>query len=503
MTIVRLPATTTGLLRWFERGLRLNPDKVAVRSHGRLVSYRELSNEAEGLARAVITACGGPPHRVGVLAARNIRGYAGILGALRCGATVVPLNVDYPAARTRQMMAAARLSALIVDDRGRSLLDGLGDAIDDLHVVDDPAPDGPSPAPAMPGPDEIAYILFTSGSTGRPKGVPITHRNVEHYLRVVGERYGFTADDVFSQTFDLTFDLAMFDMFCAWGAGGTVVSADVGALLALPDFLAASGITVWFSAPSAIGAVRRLGGLAPGGMPTLRWSLFCGEPLLGGDAVDWQAAAANSTVENLYGPTELTISCSVQTWSDAISGDCVNDVVPIGRLHDGLSMVLLNGDRTDPEADEGELCVSGAQTFPGYLDPTDDAGRFVRHWGQRYYRTGDLVRRLPSGDLAYLGRVDHQVNIGGRRIELPEIDFALRRCPGVTEAMTVVSQDTLVAYYSGKLRPAADLRRELGETLPRHMVPRFLEYLETFPLNPNRKIDRKELSRRASVLLNA
>jgi acyl-coenzyme A synthetase/AMP-(fatty) acid ligase len=239
-------------------------------------------------------------------------------------------------------------------------------------------------------------------------------------------------------------------------------------------------------------------------MPALRWSLFCGEPLLSGDAADWHAAAPNSTVENLYGPTELTISCSVQTWSAALGPDCVNDVVPIGRLHAGLSMVLLDGDQVAEQAGEGELCVAGAQMFPGYLDPADDAQRFVWHRGQRYYRTGDLVRRLPGGGggLAYLGRVDHQVNIGGCRIELPEVDSALRRCAGVTEAVTVVGGETLVAYYSGRPRPAAELRTELGELLPRFMVPRFLEYLPAFPLNPNRKVDRKELTRRAHAMLD-
>lgn len=483
------------LLDWFCRGLEADPAATALTVRGCRYTYQRLYEEARALAAAVIEAAGPRPSRVGILAGRDLRGYAGLLAGLIAGATVVPLNVDYPAARTSDMIAAAGLSAIIVDERGQELLSGLGPTVAELPAVGAGAA-GPVPE-AETSPDDIAYILFTSGSTGRPKGVPVRHRNVDHYLHTISARYRFTAADVFSQTFELTFDLAMFDLFAAWGAGASVVSADAGAMLKLPEFLARNGITVWFSAPSAIGTVRRLGGLFPGSLPGLRWSLFCGEPLLRQDARDWQAAAPHSTLENLYGPTELTISCSVQRWSEAVDDTCVNDVVPIGRVHEGLDLVLL-GAGGRPDDREGELCVTGAQMFPGYLNPADGRDRFVSHEGRRYYRTGDMVRRLPGGDLAYLGRSDHQVNIAGCRIELTEIDCALRRCAGVTDAVTVTAGDTLVSFYTGDSRPQAELRTELGALIPRFMVPRFLRHLDDFPLNANRKTDRPAL--RAAAL---
>ncbi|WP_103502482.1 AMP-binding protein, partial [Streptomyces sp. SM14] len=379
--------------------------------------------------------------------------------------------------------------AVIADERGAAVLPALGGALDGVPVIREaagPALERPRPA----GPLDVAYVLFTSGSTGRPKGVPVLHRNVDAYLRFVHDRYGFHTGDVFSQTFDLTFDLSVFDLFAAWGSGGTVVSVPPTAYAALERFVAEHGITVWFSAPSLISQLgRRPQGLR-GAFDSLRWSLFCGEPLLARDAAAWQAAAPRSTVENLYGPTELTISCSVHRWDpERTPGRCVNDIVPIGHLHPGLRHLL----------HDGELCVTGDQMFPGYLDPADDTGRFLDHDGTRWYRTGDLARELPDGELVHLGRRDHQVQVHGVRVELAEVESALRRVGGVRDAVAVPAHGELTAFLLGERRPPGDLARELRTMLPRAVIPRRYAYLDAFPLNANRKVDRKELSARAAA----
>lgn len=489
---VRAAAAGT-LTGWFLRGLAAGPDAEALRVGRTRLGYRELHERALALAGTVVAAVpGGRPRRVGLLAARSEQAYAGLLAAGYAGAAVVPLHPDFPAERTAAMAAAAGLDAVIADDRGAGALPALtgpGGPLAGVPVVREPA--GPAlPAPRPAGPDTVAYILFTSGSTGRPKGVPVLHRNVDAYLRFVHDRYGFHAGDVFSQTFDLTFDLAMFDLFTAWGSGGTVVSVPPTAYAALERFVAEQGITVWFSAPSLISQLgRRPQGLAAGGLASLRWSLFCGEPLLAHDAAAWQAAAPGSTVENLYGPTELTISCSVHRWDPERSpGRCVNDIVPIGTLHPGLRRLL----------HDGELCVTGNQMVPGYLDPADDEGRFLEREGVRWYRTGDLVRELDGGELAYLGRRDHQVQIHGIRVELAEVEWALRRLAGVADAVAVAVDGELTAYLLGTPGAPAQLAKELGEFLPRPLVPRHFVRLEAFPLNANRKVDRKALTARAA-----
>jgi amino acid adenylation domain-containing protein len=491
----QLTAADGALHGWFLRGARRDPGAVALRIGPRQFTYRQLHERALGLAGALLDGGSRAPRRVGLLAARSEQAYAGILAAGYAGAAVVPLNPDFPAERTRRMVSAAGLDALVVDAGGQRLLPELADELGSAPVISEPA-DAPLARPATPGPEEIAYILFTSGSTGRPKGVPVRHGNVDAYLRYVHERYAFTADDVFSQTFDLTFDLAMFDMFAAWGSGGTLVSVPPSAMISVPDFVARHGITVWFSSPSVISLVRRRG-LPPDALPSLRYSLFCGEPLLRQDAADWQAAAGGSRLENLYGPTELTISCSVHRWDPVTSPDlCVNDVVPIGTMHPGSRCVLL-GDDDRPGDGPGELCVTGPQMFPGYLDPADDPGRFLDHGGERWYRTGDLARRLPTGELAHLGRRDHQVKIAGVRVELAEVEWGLRRCAGVTGAVAVALDGELFAFYTGEPRPDAALIEELGAFFPRYLIPLRYQHLDEFPLNANRKIDRPALAARA------
>ncbi|MEV6009098.1 AMP-binding protein [Streptomyces sp. NPDC051976] len=477
--------------------MALDPRGEALRVGPAAVDYRWLHDRALALAGTAVAAVpGGRPRRVGLLAARSEQAYAGLLAAQFAGAAVVPLHPGFPADRTARMIAAADLDALIVDERGAAVLPELGGVLDGVPVVTEPT--GPPlrrPVPAAP--DDIAYILFTSGSTGTPKGVPVLHRNVDAYLRFVHDRYGFHQGDIFSQTFDLTFDLAMFDLFTGWGCGGTVVSVPPTAYASLERFVAEQGITVWFSAPSLVSLLRRRPrGLPADSMPSLRWSLFCGEPLLAHDAREWAAAAPGSVVENLYGPTELTISCSVHRWDPATSPDlCVNDVVSIGTLHPGMRYLLHDG----TEDGTGELCVTGDQMFPGYLDPADDEGRFLDHGGERWYRTGDLVRRLPGGELAYLGRRDHQVKIHGVRVELTEVEWALRRVDGVREAVAVAVDGELTAFLLGEERPPAAVAEELAAFLPRALVPRRFVRVTEFPLNANRKVDRKALTERAAA----
>ncbi|WP_255950606.1 amino acid adenylation domain-containing protein [Streptomyces odontomachi] len=483
----------------FLRSLERDAEAEALRIGAQRITYRWLHDRALALAGSLVSTAALPLRRVGVLAARSADAYAGMLAALYTGAAVVPLDPSFPAERLRSMVSAASLDGLVVDERGRRSLAELAGALDGVSVVTEPA--GPVlEKPVSSAPSDVAYVLFTSGSSGRPKGVPVRHASAVAYLRHVQERYAFTADDVFSQTFDLTFDLAMFDLFVGWGSGGTVVSVPPHAAVSLPEFIARHGITVWFSTPSMISLARRARGVEPGSLPSLRWSLFCGEPLLVRDAARWQDAAPRSHVENLYGPTELTISCSAHRFDPQTSPRlAVNGIVPVGTIHPNLRYLLLGPD----DDGTGELCVTGDQMFHGYLDPSDDVDRFVEHDGERWYRTGDLVQHAEGGELAYIGRRDHQVNIGGIRMELAEIESGLRRIPGVRDAVVVATDGRLVAFCVGEEHPSSLLLTELGAFLPRYMIPRHFEFLDDLPLNANRKTDRLALSARARRLLQA
>ncbi|MGW6508302.1 AMP-binding protein [Streptomyces niveus] len=506
-----------GLHARFRRGLATSPDGVAVRIGAETLTYRELHRRALSwggeLARTGARA-------VGVLAGKGPTAYPGILAALYAGAAVVPLRPDFPAARTRQIVEASGATVLIADRAslpvltevlgGRGDFDVLvpdaldGDVVPGRRVVPDDRHGLDAPVEVKPG--DTAYLLFTSGSTGQPKGVILTHGATEHYFQLIDERYDFGPADVFSQAFDLNFDCAAFDIFSAWGAGATSVAVPAHAYRDLPAFITEQGLTVWFSTPSVIDLVRRTGGLAADRMPGLRWSLFAGEALKTRDAADWQGAAPGSALENLYGPTELTITIAAYRWDGERSPRAsVNGLTPIGRVHAGHDHLLL-GEDGEPTDTEGELCVSGPQLAAGYVDPRNEPGHFFERDGRRWYRTGDRIRRLDDGELIYLGRRDSQVQVQGWRVELAEVEHALRDC-GVHDAVAVAADgDTgteLVAFYTGEKVATVELVRRLRRSLPAGVLPKHFHRLDRFPLNSNRKIDRRQLTDRANELLAA
>jgi amino acid adenylation domain-containing protein len=508
------------LHEWFARGLARAPDGLALRIGERSWTYAQVDDLARSWAGTLRAAAPDRLGAVGIMAAQSPECYIGILAALYAGATVVPLSPGFPAERTAAMVGAGSVDTLIADARGAQLLSRSAIVGDRPVLVPDPDVAGPSgrtirvqPARALTRPmpagrEDLAYVLFTSGSTGRPKGVPIAHGNVDSFLRHNQQRYAYSPEDVCSQTFAATFDLAMFDMFMTWGAGATLQFTPVHALSALPEFVERTKMTVWFSVPSVVPIVRRRGGLRPGSMPSLRLSLFCGEALAAPDAADWQQAADRSVLENLYGPTELTIACSTYQWQAGLSpAQCLNDVVPIGSVYPSLSYVLADAEGTVNPA-EGELCVTGPQMFAGYLDPGDDANRFLHHDGRRWYRTGDRVRFDGDGVLKYLGRLDHQVKVGGFRVELAEIEQAARALPGVHQAVAVPvsARDVteLALFYTGERDlDGVEASLALARSLPDYMLPRWFWRLDELPLNANRKVDRPALADVAATRVSA
>ncbi|MCK1814536.1 amino acid adenylation domain-containing protein [Streptomyces sp. XM4011] len=502
---------------WFSASVAAHGEATALEVAGRRLSYAALDALAGRLAAHLVTAHGAPPRRVGLLASRSVTAYAGYLAVQRLGGTVVPLGPGFPMARNAAITAGAGLDLVISDglvpDTGALpapvlRLDGVAqeDAAEDRAAV---------PPAAGSDPDALAYILFTSGSTGRPKGVPIPHRNVSAYLRHVIPRYGLGPGARVSQTFDLTFDPSVYDMFAAWGSGAALVVPGAADLLAPVRFVNRARITHWNSVPSVISIARRLRGLTPGSMPTLRWSLFCGEALPLEHALAWREAAPGSVLENIYGPTEMTVTwteyrlpASPEDWPRPANG-----TVPIGRPYPGQEHAVL--DASGRPAADGELCVRGSQRFPGYLDPAENAGRFYTyepgsgrparlyegtgpltagHW----YRTGDRVSEL-DGQLVHRGRTDHQLKIRGYRVELGEIESVLRQQPGVREAIVVAvrgrdGEVELAAACTGAERDGGELAAAVAERLPRYMVPRTVTVLPELPLNANGKVDRAVLA---------
>jgi amino acid adenylation domain-containing protein len=511
-----MPIRDSSLRGGFLKQVAMRPDAPALVVKDRSLSFGKLDATARQWAGAIVERLGGPAARVGVFGSRSEVSYTATIAALYSGAAFVPLNPRFPADRTRAMIRQAELDAIIVDRLASkqlaAVLDGL-EKIPPIWLPEDQSAGELASAQSLDGalpplpPERVAYLLFTSGTTGIPKGVPILHSNVRAFVNWAMGRYQIQPGDRFSQTFDQTFDLSVFDLFVAWEAGASVYAMSPIDLLAPIRFINKNQLTIWFSVPSVPAQMRKRNLLGPGTLPTLRWSLFCGEPLPRASAEEWQAAATNSFVENLYGPTELTIACTVHRWDARTSPRlCVNDMVPIGTPYSGLTAVLLDEDlRPVSRGEPGELCVCGAQTSPGYWkDPVRTAERFVKINAiglpdEVFYRTGDQARQLPNGEYVCLGRTDHQIKVLGFRVELGEIEGVLQKGTGVVQAVALgwpVSEGTtkgIAAFVSGVGIDTAELQKACKTSLADYMVPSKIIPMDNLPLNANGKVDRAAL----------
>jgi amino acid adenylation domain-containing protein len=520
----------TGLIAGFDRSAKQFSSRLALVVGESHLTYLDLQLLAGRIASAVVRHEQGSYPLAAILAHRSVIAYAGILGILTAGKGYVPLNGKFPIERTRKMLQSSGCKILVVGKECFHLLpkllplmDGhltllLPEASDVSHLSsafpmhrfvscgDTETPHSPFVSHASP--TDIAYLLFTSGSTGDPKGVPISHSNVVSYVQYACNRYEVNQHDRFSQVFDLTFDLSIHDMFVCWQRGACLFCLPENVVKAPAKFIRDHQLTMWFSVPSLIGILAKMRLLQPGCFSSLRYSLFCGEPLPCSYASAWQDAAPNSIVENLYGPTETTIAISHYRWDRVTSPrECRNGIVPIGLMFEGQTCCVDESEHKGVSHDHhGELWLSGSQVANGYWNDSEKTReRFLRrpNDGDRvWYRTGDLVRQDDTGCLHFLGRIDDQVKICGYRIELQEVEAVLRKACASEQVASVVwppsneGAQGLVAFVSGL--GTLDENRALAycrDCLPDYMVPRRVVLIDDMPVNANGKTDKAGLLR--------
>jgi len=488
-----------GLLDEFAARVRETPAAVAVRCGDRRLTYAELAALAARAADRLRAAGLAPEARVGVCVERSPELVAALLGVMAAGAAYVPLDPGYPQERLEHMIADAGLGAVVTQ---RSLRDRLP-VPDGVPVLDVAAlaaeAGGPRDLPAAPALDRLAYVIYTSGSTGRPKGVAISHRALGNLLHAMRTGLGFTSADVLGALTPVSFDIAALELFLPLTVGASVVVYDRAAALdpwLLAGRLGPDGITVLQATPVTWRQLVRSGWP---GLPRLT-------ALCGGEALPESLASElrprTGALWNVYGPTETTIwstASRVEAGPVSIGGPIANTV-----LH-----VLDPRLRPVPVGVCGELHIGGAGLARGYLGRPDlTAERFVPDPvsgtpGARLYRTGDLVRRRADGGLEFRGRADHQVKVRGHRIELGEVEAALKRDPAIADAAVAVladgaGGDELAAYVvwrPGAATGAAPVLAAAREILPDYMVPSTVTALPELPLTPNGKVDRRALPR--------
>ncbi|AMW06524.1 hypothetical protein GEMMAAP_03415 [Gemmatimonas phototrophica] len=487
-------------------------DRPAIQLGTRIIGYAELTDLASRWAHALCDRAPGA-RRIGVLGSRSVESYAGALAASWAGACFVPLNPRLHRERLARVIRLAQLDAVIVEPEWEGLLNNLrAELMPALPVLwpSDAMEYHPIPAATAESSD-LAYLLFTSGTTGAPKGVGVTNANVLAYLANARARYPFASNDRFSQMFEQSFDVSIFDLFVAWSCGACVVGIPAEQLIAPASYIENEALTVFSAVPSVLSLMRRRRALRPGRFPAVRYSMFIGEALSVENAEVWAAATPNSLVENHYGPTEVTVICFAHVWRSA-NPTWPGRIVPIGAPFPGNYVTVVNerGLAVTP-GDAGELWIAGSQTVPGYWNDEELTERkFVTQRcsdgvDRLFYRTGDLVKELPGGELAFLSRVDDQLKVMGRRIEPGEIEAVLRTIPGVTDAVVVgwpiedgqpVALTAFVcneASEHGRALSAADIMTASAARLEAVFVPRYVLFVESFPLNANGKVDRNAL----------
>jgi amino acid adenylation domain-containing protein len=492
--------TPEGLMHlWFEQQVEKFADRTALRGEGIGVTYRELDQRANRLAHHLREAGIGPETVVGLCTDRCIDMIVGLLGILKAGGAYIPLDPAYPAERMRIIIEDSQVAVVVTQMAHEENLKLSGARLVVLDREAEAIAARPSTAVELPvDPDRTMYIMYTSGSTGKPKGVIVTHRHVIRLMHAMKPLYDLKETDVWSLLHSYGFDFAVWELWGALLYGACAVVVPYTASRIPEEFfelLSSEGVTILNSTPLAF---YRLMGVDDGRPLKLRYVIFAGESI---DIPRMQAwfdrrGYDEPLLVNMYGITETTVHLTYRPLRPA---DSAKPASYIGRtIADMKALVLDEASQLVPVGVTGEIYIGGAGVTNGYLRrPETNAQRFVMRNGERLYRTGDLARWLPTGEMEYQGRIDHQVKIRGHRIELGEVENMLRSS-GLLRDVAVLSPsgESLVAYcvpVNGRKPTPAELRQHCEVSLPDYMVPTAYVLLDALPITSNGKLDRRAL----------
>ncbi|ASA20600.1 non-ribosomal peptide synthetase [Paenibacillus donghaensis] len=497
----------------FEEQVELTPDHIAVVSGNEAVSYKELNNRANQLARMLRSKGVGPDHIVAIMVERSIHMIVGIFAILKAGGAYLPIDPNYPAERKQYILSDSRANLLLAYRAGSIPADFQGEVIqlEDLSL----SGMGEQNLGPFNNSTDLCYLIYTSGSTGRPKGTMIEHHSVINRLNWMQKQYPLTETDVILQKTPFTFDVSVWELFWWSFTGSSVCMLQPDGEKdpsIIADTISKHKITTAHFVPSMLSPFLEYveSHTCVDKLNTLRQVFASGEAL---NFVQvqrfnqlWNASLAIK-LHNLYGPTEACIDVSYFDCSEST----LYTRVPIGKPIDNTRLYVMNGLKLQPVGLPGELCISGDGLARGYLNrPELTKEKFIPNPfldGERLYRTGDLVKWLPDGNLEYVGRMDDQVKIRGNRIELAEIEAVLLKVPQIKEAAVVVREDkdstkSLCAYFTAPVQlTAMELRGSLEVMLPDYMIPSYFVQLNKLPVNNNGKLDRKALPELESYIV--
>lgn len=490
----------------FEEQVQKTPDAVAVVFEDKQLTYLELNSRANQLAHYLQSLGVKPEVLVGICLERSLFMIVGLLGILKAGGAYVPIDPTYPTERLSYLLEDAAVPVLLTSESVWSNLPSHKAQVvyldSNWHTITAHSIENIQSGVTQ---ENLAYTIYTSGSTGKPKGCMNTHAGIYNRLLWMQETYQLTAQDRILQKTPFSFDVSVWEFFWPLFAGATLVVAspeihkDREALI---DLIIQQQITTIHFVPSMLSVF--LQGSKIEECSSLKRVICSGEALSYKLQEQFQEKL-KCELHNLYGPTEAAID--VTFW------DCGTNkypgIVPIGRPIANTKLYILDkNNRPVPIGVPGELHIGGAGLARGYLNrPELTAEKFIPNPfdnNSKLYKTGDLTCYLPNGDIKYIGRVDHQVKIRGYRIETGEIEAIVSQYPDVKENLVIAQSDPtggkrLVVYMVPKQESTQDtslipqVRQFLKQKLPEYMIPAAFVLLETFPLTPNGKINRRAL----------
>ncbi|WP_408955077.1 amino acid adenylation domain-containing protein [Natroniella sp. ANB-PHB2] len=484
-TAMEYPTDKT-IFELFERQVEKTPDNIAVVFEDEELTYQELNQKSNQLANLLRKKGVEPNDVVGIMLEPSMEMVVGVLAILKAGAAYLPIDANYPMERINYMVEDSNLDILL--GQKESIVE-LDHEIETINLEDEALYQGTkSDLKAVNQVDDLAYIIYTSGSTGKPKGVMVGHRSLVNLATWHNHKYKVTTADRASKYAGFGFDASVWEIFpyLIKGASLYIIPDQIRLdSYKLNNYFKENKITISFLPTQLCEQFMKLDN------NSLRLLLT------GGDKLKYYQEQGYKLVNN-YGPTENTVV------STSFVVDDDYDNIPIGKpINNCKAYVLDHNDNLQPIGVPGELCLAGDSLAKGYLNqPTKTAESFVDNpfvLGEKMYRTGDLVRWLPDGNLEFLGRIDDQVQIRGFRIELGEIENQLLNYEAIDEVVVIARKDNrddkyLCGYFTAhKEVIVAELEEYLAKKLPDYMLPTFLIQLEEIPVNPNGKIDRKEL----------
>jgi D-alanine--poly(phosphoribitol) ligase subunit 1 len=496
----------TNLLQILNNSVKTYPENIAFNIDGKSYSYFQLTQNVARIQYSLLQNNTGLKS-VGIIANQDFETYSTIIAALLSGITYIPIEPTHPDERNNHIIRLSKVKSIFCSDFS-SLSEEFHEANKHIFIQVEKGEKGIREFNAIQT-ENPAYVLFTSGSTGVPKGVPISMQNLKAFVENVDRmNLGINEQSRFLQVFELTFDLSVFSYLVPlfYGASVYILPKTPFKQMAAIQLIEEQSITHVLSVPSFVGYLKPF--FQKIKLPSILQWLFCGEALKSDLVTEWQKCVPNTSIYNVYGPTEATIFCTaykclINNFKE------YHGIVCIGKPFNDIVFALFDGNLPISDIEtNAELCISGSQLTTGYLDdPRKNETAFFSFKKQVFYRSGDLCRIDNEGDYFFSGRNDTQVKINGYRVEISELEFHAASFPGIDEAVVIVTsneknnQQVLNLVFTSKTELNKDeIVDFLTKKIPGYMLPGNIYPVKSIPYNLNGKIDKRALAEQIATI---